>query len=241
MIGCDCAVCRSTDARDTRFRPSIVIDTDDGQRVLVDTTPDLRSQALAYGLRTVDAVLFTHTHADHIMGLDEVRRFNVLGGRAMPCFGDPAALAEIRRVFAYVFDPKGPKGGGIPALDLWPVAGPFCFGRQEITPVPVLHGDRLILGFRLGRFAYLTDCSGIPEGSFALLAGLDVLVLDALRHRPHPTHFTVAEATRAAERIGARQTYFTHICHHLGHAETCAALPPGIALAHDGLTIEISH
>src|ERR1019366_5434360 len=132
MIGCDCDVCRSTDPRDSRLRPSILVDTDDGMRVLVDTTPDLRTQALTYDVRRVDAVLFTHTHADHIMGLDEVRRYNAMSGRPMACFGDARALVEVRRVFAYVFDVKGHKGGGVPAIDLWPIGGPFCVGRQEI-------------------------------------------------------------------------------------------------------------
>jgi phosphoribosyl 1,2-cyclic phosphate phosphodiesterase len=184
-------------------------------------------------------VLFTHTHADHIMGLDEVRRYNAMSGRSMACFGDPSALAEIRRVFAYVFEARSHKGGGVPAVDLWAIGGPFCVGRQEIIPVPVRHGHQMILGYRFGRVAYLTDCSAIPEASFALLRDLDVLVLDALRRRPHPTHFTLEQAVQAAGRIGARQTYFTHICHDLGHAATCGSLPEGMALAFDGQRLEI--
>ncbi len=223
---------------DKRFRPSIYLRMDDDVRVLVDTTPDLRMQALTQGIDRVDAILFTHTHADHIFGLDEVRRFNSLSKQPMPCYGDQATLTELRRVFAYAFAPDAPNGG-IPQLRLARIGGKFCLGRQEVQPVPVRHGGRTILAFRFGRFAYVTDCNAIPDESVALLSGVDVLVLDALRHRPHPTHFTVAEATVMARRIGARQTYLTHICHDLGHEETCAKLPEGVTLAHDGLTIEI--
>jgi phosphoribosyl 1,2-cyclic phosphate phosphodiesterase len=240
MIGCDCEVCQSTDPRDQRWRPSIYVECDDGTRLLVDTTPDLRAQALRFGVRQVDAILYTHSHADHLMGLDEVRRFNAIKQGEMPIFADDPTLADIRRAFAYIFDPHTPKAGGVPDLKLWRLAGPFMIGRQEIVPVPIMHGRRPILGFRLGRLAYLTDCSAIPESSMALLTGLDTLVLDALRPLPHPTHFTLAEAVEMAGRIGARQTYFTHIAHQLGHAATCAALPPGMALAHDGLTLEIA-
>jgi len=240
MIGCDCAVCTSSDPRDNRLRPSIYVTCDDGTRVLVDTTPDFRQQALRHKIRQVDAVLYTHTHADHIMGLDELRRFNHMSGRAMPLFGDAFTLAELRRVFAYAFDRDAPQGGGIPDLQLWRLAGgALTIGRQEIVPVPLRHGHRMILGFRFGRFAYLTDCNEVPEASFPLLEGLDVLVLDALRHRPHPTHFTVAEALAVAARIGARQTFFTHICHDLPYATTCASLPAGVSLAYDGLQLEI--
>ena len=238
MIGCDCAVCQSTDPRDQRCRPSIYLELGDGTRVLVDTTPDLRAQALRYDVRRVDVLLFTHAHADHVMGLDEVRRYNVLSRAPMPVYGDAQTLADLRRMFGYVFDSDAPKGGGVPDLRLWTLGGRFCLGRQEVVPVPLRHGDRMILGFRLGRFAYLTDCNGVPESSLALLGDLDVLVLDALRRRPHPTHFTLDEAVGVARRVGARRTLFTHIAHDLAHTETCAALPAGMALAHDGLTID---
>ena len=239
MIGCDCEVCRSEDPRDKRTRPSVYMEFDDGMRVLVDTTPDLRFQALRHDIRRIDAILFTHAHADHIMGLDEVRRFNVLTRQAMPVFADERTLTGLRRTFAYVFDSKAPKGGGVPHLQLWTIGGPFTIGRHEIVPVPIRHGSWHILGFRVGRFAYLTDCNGIPESSRPLLDGLEYLVLDALRKRPHPTHFTIAEAVQVARGIGARRTLFTHIAHELGHADTCAVLPTGMALAHDGLTIEV--
>ena len=239
MIGCRCAVCRSDDPRDRRLRPSIYLDEAAGPALLVDTSTDLRQQALTHDLTKVDAVLFTHSHADHVMGLDELRRFNALNGSRIPVYADAATAAELTRIFAYAFAaPSGP-GGGVPELALTVIDGPFIVDGVTVVPVPIMHGQRPILGFRVGNFAYLTDCSAIPESSYALLDELDVLVLDALRHRPHPTHFTVAEAVAAAERIGARQTYFTHICHDLAHGGTCAALPTGMALAHDGLVLTI--
>jgi phosphoribosyl 1,2-cyclic phosphate phosphodiesterase len=239
MIGCRCPVCTSADPRDRRLRPSIYLQVADGPSILVDTATDLRQQALTHDVTRVDALLFTHSHADHVMGLDEVRRFNVLMHGPLPLYADAATAAELRRVFAYAFAPPAQTGGGVPQLDLREIAGPFAVGAVRVVPVPLLHGVQPILGFRFGRFAYLTDCSAIPEPSFALLDGVEVLVLDALRHRPHPTHFTVAEATAAAARIGAGQTYFTHICHDLPHAATAAALPAGVTLAHDGLVLDV--
>ncbi len=237
MIGCDCAVCHSRDPRDTRLRPSIYLELDDGLRVLVDTTPDLRQQALRHQLKQVDAVLYTHSHADHILGLDEVRRYNHMTRAALPLYGDASTLADLRRIFSYVFDPDAAKGGGVPDLRLNTIVGPFCLGRTVVQPLTVLHGGRPVLAFRIGGFAYLTDCNEIPAGTMAQLEGLDVLVLDALRHKPHPTHFSLSEAVEVAQRLGARQTLFTHCCHDLGHAETCAALPERIALAYDGLRV----
>ena len=237
MIGCDCATCRSDDPRDRRLRPSIFIEAD-GIALLVDCGPDLRAQALTHGIRRVDAVFFTHGHADHILGLDEIRRFNVLQRRVMPCFGDAHTIADVRQTFAYAFESRTPPGGGLPRIATFEIRGAFCLERLEITPVPILHGARPILGLRVGRFAYLTDCSHIPEESFALLDGLDVLVIDALRDRPHPTHFTLADAIAASRRMGARRTWFTHMCHDLPHAATSARLPEGMALAYDGLVVE---
>lgn len=239
IIGCDCGTCRSADPRDNRRRASVYVETDDGPSLLVDAGPDLREQALAYGVRRVDAILFTHGHSDHILGLDDVRRFNDIHRQPMACFGDAATLEDVRRMFAYVFDPATPRGGGLPQLELFQIGGPFCIGRQEIVPVPIFHGNRPILGLRIGRFAYLTDCSRIPNESWPLLEDLDVLVLDALRDTPHPTHFSLGEAVEAVRRVGPRRAYFTHMSHHLGHAATCARLPASVELAYDGLVIEV--
>jgi phosphoribosyl 1,2-cyclic phosphate phosphodiesterase len=240
MIGCTCDVCRSPDPRDKRYRPSIYVEFDDGTAVLVDTTPDLRTQALTYGVTRVDAILMTHAHADHVMGLDEVRRFNALTGQPMRIYGAPATLASIERIFDYAFAPDAPRGGGVPHLELVPIDGTFAVGRETVVPVPLLHGRWQILGFRFGRFAYLTDTNRIPESSMALLQDIDVLVLDALRKRRHPTHFSLDEAIAATRLIGPRQAYFTHIAHEMGHAATSAELPEGMALAYDGLTLEIA-
>ena len=238
MIGCRCGTCRSSDPRDRRSRPSVLFELDGGVRLLVDTTPDLRTQALAYDLDRVDAILFTHCHADHVMGLDEVRRFNVLQRAAIPCYGDVRTLKELRRTFAYIFE-SDDEGGGIPRIDLRPLDGPVSIGGEAVVPVPVWHGRREILGFRVRNFAYLTDCSGIPEASWPLLEGLDTLAIDALRHRPHPTHFTVEQAVAVSARLGPRRTWLTHICHDLPHAATNAALPAGVELAYDGLRLDI--
>lgn len=251
MIGCACPVCRSTDPRDRRQRPSILIELDTpaaagdspiaaGVRaVLVDTSTDLRLQALTHDVRRVDAILFTHSHADHIFGLDEIRRFNVIQRQAIPFFADGSTLADLRRTFSYVFTARDALGGGIPQLVPFRIGGPFSLGGVEFVPVPLWHGQRLILGFRAGAFAYLTDCNAIPDSSWPLLDGVEVLIVDALRHKPHPTHFTVAEALGVIERLRPREAYLTHICHDLPHAATCAALPRGVELAYDGLMLSV--
>ena len=157
----------------------------------------------------------------------------------MPCYGDEATLDDIRKMFAYVFDPATPRGGGLPELQLTRIDGTFSVGAQQIEPVPLMHGERPILGFRFGGFAYLTDCNRIPDESWPMLHNLDVVVLDALRVRPHPTHFSLSEAVDAAHRIAAARTYFTHMCHDLSHVETNARLPTGMELAYDGLVLEL--
>ncbi len=252
MIGCRCDVCLSTDPRDKRLRPSVFITLDDGTAILIDTSADFRAQALTHDITHIDAVLFTHSHADHVFGLDELRRYNVLQRDAIPLYADERTLADLRRIFDYAF--KQSEGGHeyVPRLRPFLIGGPFCVrgamrratasagdasASVTVVPVPILHGVRTILGYRLGSFAYLTDCSGIPETSYALLAGVELLVIGALRDRPHPSHFTVAEAIDAATRIGASRVYFTHMNHDLGHVATCARLPAGIQLAYDGLVV----
>jgi phosphoribosyl 1,2-cyclic phosphate phosphodiesterase len=248
-IGCDCAVCHSSDPKDRRSRPSILIEIlGDGaghpfaaavRSILVDTSTDLREQALRNNVRRVDAILFTHSHADHVFGLDDVRRFNQIQKSAIPYYADAGTLDDLRRMFGYIFEAPVQQGGGLPRLAPFRIAGPFTLGGVEVVPVPVFHGRLPVLGFRIGSFAYLTDCNRIPDESFALLEGVQTIVLDALRHRPHSTHFSVDEAIAVSRRLGVARAYFTHICHDLGHAETSAQLPPGVELAYDGLVVEI--
>ena len=239
MIGCVCATCQSPDPRDKRLRPSIFLDVADGPNILVDTSTDLRQQALTHRLTRVDAILFTHSHVDHVLGLDEIRRFNILQRSAIPAYADAATTVDLQRTFHYVFDPPEEKGGGVPQIALSRIDGPFAVGGVRVIPVPLLHGSRPILGFRFGSFAYLTDCNRIPDEAWPLLDGLDTLVLDALRHRPHPTHFSVGESLEVVAALRPRRTYFTHMCHDLPHAATNAALPPGVELAYDGLQFDV--
>lgn len=237
-IGCECRVCSSTDPRDKRLRPSILVSYG-GHNVLIDTTPDLRTQALRAGLRTLDAVLYTHAHADHILGLDDVRPFNYGRQEPIPIYARPEALETIKRVFRYVFE-EHDRCGGIPRVAAYPLedAGAEFFGLRFV-PVPILHGQRTIVGFRFGRAAYLTDHSEIPESSLAMLEGLEVLFLDALRHTPHPTHSTIERSLGWVERLQPGRAFFTHICHELSHEETNRALPDHVQLAYDGLQLEV--
>ncbi|MEO5820506.1 MAG: MBL fold metallo-hydrolase [Vicinamibacteraceae bacterium] len=241
MIGCACAVCQSTDPRDNRSRPSILVHLANQATILVDTSSDLRAQALRFGMTRVDAVLYTHSHADHILGLDELRRFNTLQKGPIPLYGDDRTMTDLRRIFSYAFQAiREPGHEYVPLLVPFVLDGPLSVAGTEVRPVPVTHGARTILGYRFGRFAYLTDCCAIPDASWALLEDLDVVVLDALRERPHTSHFCLDQAVAAAVRIGAGRTYFTHMAHDLGHAATCARLPDGMALAHDGLRLTIA-
>lgn len=237
-IGCECEVCTSTDPRDNRLRPSILVRYA-GHGILIDTTPDFRAQALRAPIERIDAILYTHAHADHILGLDDVRPFNYRQRSAIPIYATEETLDAIRRVFRYAFE-KEPAQTSIPKLKLIPIDGePFDLFGLKITPLPVMHGDAKILGFRMGEFAYITDQSDIPESTKEKLRGLDVLFLDALRHKPHPTHSTVAQSLKWIEELKPKAAYFTHICHDLGHARTEAALPEGVHLAYDGLEITV--
>ena len=237
-IGCQCDVCTSADPRDNRLRPSILVSYG-GRNVLIDTTPDFRTQALRARMQRLDAVLFTHPHADHIMGLDDVRPFNFRQSGCIPIYAAPDTMAAIQRSFPYIFD-TGKRSTNIPQLEAHTIETPFeLFGLQFI-PVPVLHGSQTILGFRFGAGAYLTDHSEIPESSMALLHGLDVLFLDALRYKPHPTHSTVDRSIKTVEHLTPRRAFFTHICHDLGHARAESLLPPNVRLAYDGLEIEVA-
>jgi phosphoribosyl 1,2-cyclic phosphate phosphodiesterase len=234
-IGCDCKVCSSEDPRDNRLRPSILL-TYEGRNVLIDTTPDFRTQALRARIRHMDAVVFTHAHADHIMGLDDVRPFNFRQKGNIPIYANPETMASIRRSFPYIFD-GGSRNTNVPQLEAHLIEAPFELFGLEFTPVPIFHGKQTILGFRFGAAAYLTDHSDIPETSMDLLRGLDVLFLDALRYKPHPTHSTVDLSIRTAEKLAPRRAFFTHICHDLGHERAESLLPPNIRLAYDGLEL----
>lgn len=234
---CPCDVCTSEDPRDARLRPSVRLQWDDAS-VLIDTSTDLRQQALRHDIDRIDAVLYTHAHADHVLGLDELRLYNWRQKSPIPAYGSERTLAAVKRTFWYVFDDDPPESTR-PALELNAVDGPFTLFGRKVQPVPVDHGKLPIDGWRVGPFAYLTDVSRIPDSSYALLEGLEVLVLSALRARPHPTHLTVEAAVAEAQRIGARRTLFTHLSHELGHAATHAGLPDGVELAYDGLTLDL--
>ncbi|HWB83740.1 MAG TPA: MBL fold metallo-hydrolase [Bryobacteraceae bacterium] len=237
-IGCHCAVCTSADPRDNRLRPSILISYE-GHNVLIDTTPDFRLQALRAKIDHLDAVVFTHAHADHIMGLDDVRPFNFRQKGAIPIYGSPDTLAAIHRCFQYIFDGVK-KESNIPHLEPHPINGvPFDLFGVEFLPVPVLHGQVTVHGFRFGPAAYLTDHSDIPEASLEKLRGLDVLFLDALRYKPHPTHSTVDRSIQTVEKLAPERAFFTHICHDLGHERAESLLPPRVRLAYDGLEVLI--
>jgi phosphoribosyl 1,2-cyclic phosphate phosphodiesterase len=248
-IGCDCEICRSAEPKDRRSRPSILLELNGSlpsrfasavRSILVDTSTDLRTQALDNNVRRVDAILFTHTHADHVFGIDDVRRFNNMQKSAIACYADGRTVASLRRMFSYIFEPPPQQGGGLPQLSLFEIAGAFTLGGAEIVPVPLFHGQLPILGFRVGSFAYLTDCNRIPDQSWPLLEGVRTVIIDALRHRSHSTHFSVTEAIDAVRRMRAERAYLTHISHDLGHIATNAQLPAGIELAYDGLVLEIS-
>lgn len=235
-IGCNCAVCTSPDPHDRRTRPSVLVEYD-GRVILIDTTPDFREQALREGVRQLDAVLYTHAHADHILGLDDLRPLSFRRQQRIPLYASDTVARVVRGMFRYIFDDEY-KYGTMAQVELHTVSGPLELYGARFEPVKVLHGDTEIYGYRFGSAAYLTDFSTIPETSFAQLQNLDILFLDALRHKPHPTHSTVENSVRIVERLRPQRAFFTHICHDLPHEATNASLPPHVRLAHDGLKLE---
>lgn len=241
VVGCPCPVCASTDQRDARYRSSILVESGDS-RVVVDVGPEFRLQAIRARITRLDAVLLTHAHADHLHGLDDIRPLS--WERAIPVYGNEQTLAEVRSRFSYAFR-EGQRGGGKPRFELLPVGeGTIAIGDIVAQPVPLLHGELRVSGWRFGKFAYLTDCSSIPDSSWALLEGVEVAAIDALRLRPHPTHFCVDEALAAARRIGLSRTLLTHITHDSSHEALEAycrehGSSVGAEPAFDGLAIEL--
>ena len=241
IIGCDCAVCRSQDPRDRRRRTSLYVQAG-GLSLLVDTTPDFREQALAYALPRVDAVFFTHAHADHIFGFDDIRRYNTIQKAVIPAYADAFTLGELKRVFSYVC--------GDNKLGTYRPEIAFCEMRDEVTlgavtveALPVVHGDRPTQGYLFcfggRRLAYVPDCKEMPPETLARVRGADVVVLDALRHRPHATHMTVKESLACLAEMGCEHAYLIHMCHEVSHTGLSRELPPGVEVAYDGLQIEI--
>lgn len=240
VIGRISRASESRDPRDRRNRCSVWIQFADGTDLLIDTSPELRLQALAVGMTHVDAVLFTHAHADHTAGLDDMRAFNAIQQHMIPVYADATVEAAFHQRFAYIFDdPPLPFFGGKPALALHRIDGPFAINGHAIVPVPVPHGRTTVLGFRFGRFAYVTDAAQVPPASRDLLRGLDLLVLNALREHPHPVHLSIAEALAVIADVQPRRAYLTHMSDDVLHAEDDAKLPPGIHFAYDGLRLEI--
>lgn len=241
-IGCGCATCTSQDPKNHRTRCSLVLGLPGGN-LLIDTPPELRLQLLREGIGLVHAVAFTHAHADHLFGLDDLRIFPAYLGHELPIFCEPAVERTIRRAFAYAFDPvtQAYPAGGVPKLRFHEIdSRPFDVLGQRLVPVRLLHGRYDVLGFRVGNVAYCTDTKEIPPASMALLQDLDVLILDCLRPEPHPTHLSLDEAVAVARQLAPRRTLFTHISHRLEHQATNALLPPGMKLAYDGLVVELS-
>lgn len=241
MIGCTCDVCRSEYPRDRRRRTSLYL-SHAGQGILVDTPPDFREQALQYRIPRIDAVFFTHAHADHIFGFDDIRRYNTMQRGVIPAYADAATLADLQRVFDYISAPNT-LGTYRPEITFCCLEGPVQVGALRVTPLPVVHGNRPTYGFLFEgegrRLAYIPDCKEMPPVTLALLHDVDVMVLDALRHRPHATHMTIAESLACLAQVRPRQAYLIHMCHDVGHAELEAGLPAGVKVAYDGLLLEV--
>jgi phosphoribosyl 1,2-cyclic phosphate phosphodiesterase len=240
VVGCGCDVCQSDNPKNKRTRTSVVFGLPDGM-LLIDTTPDLRSQLLREHISSIDAIVYTHDHVDHVYGLDDIRPLCFRKGGPLPVYCEPRVERRIRRAFDYAFEEPVVAGGGLPKMTLHQI-GLDSFGLLGVTVVPLRlhHGAFEVLGFRIGNVAYCTDTNEIPDQTWPLLEGLDVLVLDCLRPAHHPTHFSIDEAVEVAQRIAARQTYFVHMSHEIDHGSVSSLLPTGMELAYDGLTVPLS-
>lgn len=237
VIGCDCPVCRSTDPRNQRTRCSVLLSFAD-HNVLIDTSTDLRIQALRENIRSIDAVLYTHSHADHVHGIDDLRSFNLRSRKAIPIYAAQDTLDRLRQMFNYIFE-DGMPYGFVPQLEPRAVNGPFELFGAPFEPIPLLHGDLQVLGYRCGPFAYLTDCSAVPDNSLPLLEDLQLLIIDGLRFKSHPTHFNISQATEVARKIGAGRTLLTHLSHDVEHQKHSQELPAGIEFAYDGQQVTL--
>ena len=242
MIGCECDVCQSDDPHNKRLRPSIMVTTDDGSNIIVDTPPEMRIELIANKVSRVNAIFITHSHADHIFGMDDVRPFNYRQGSAVPIFAEKSVQADIRRIFDYAFT-TGPLGGGRPQIDLCDATPgiPIELGGTVVLPLRVFHGKLPILAYKFGQnFAYVTDVSSIPAETFPHLQNLDILLLDAVRREKHETHFNLDEALEVISVLRPKRAYLTHLSHDFDYDKTNAELPDGVELAYDGALLHVS-
>lgn len=237
VIGCQCDVCTSSNQKNKRSRSSLMV-VEQGVHILIDTATEFRLQALENKIDRVDGVLYTHCHADHVFGFDDLRTFGYRQKGPVPLYGNEPTITELRIVFSYVFR-KTQEGGGKPQVETHVVEGPFVLQGVEVVPIPIFHGVLPILGYRIGKMAYITDCSRIPAESLKLLDGLELLILGVVRYEPHPTHMHVEQALELIETLQPKQAFFTHISHLLDHETVNRALPSGVQLAFDGLRLQI--
>lgn len=235
MVGCTCKVCTSTDVHNKRMRPSVLVQ--DTRQIVIDTCPDFRAQLIQNPIRRLDAVLFTHWHADHILGLDDLRPFNYWQEGPIPIYANAKTMQRIQEVFSYVFDPVPYEGA--PSVAAHVIEGPFDVDGMAVEPLQVFHGKSEILGFKIGDFAYITDASFLPDSTLERIHNIRCLVLNALRHQPHPSHFNLEQSVREIEKINPGRAFLTHIAHQMDHAEVEKNLPPRIRMAYDGLTLEV--
>lgn len=239
MLGCKCEACTSTDEKDFRLRSSIMIE-ENGTRIIVDATPEFRLQCLKHKVDMIDALFITHDHADHINGLDDIRSFTIHSKKPMPVYADKRTGEVIRERFAYIFRKENPAGVSLPKIDLQEIKTPMKIGAITVEPLKVFHGTQEILGYKFGKLAYVTDVNEIPNGTFEKLYGLEILILDAVRFKPHPTHFSVEEAINIIKELKPQQAFLTHLNHNIMHERDSKNLPENIAFAYDGLSCDFN-